>query len=70
MLTKKLQLLVRYDQFDPDRHIANNNKREYTAGFNYFVKGQGFKIMLNYIFCQNDSTKNSHRIILGTQILI
>ena len=70
MLTQKLQLLVRYDQFDPDRHIANNNKREYTAGFNYFVKGQGFKIMLNYVFCQNDNSKDSHRIILGTQILI
>ncbi len=70
MLTKKLQLLVRYDELDPDKNIGNNKKREYTAGINYYIKGQALKVMLNYVFCQNDNSKDSHRIILGTQILI
>ena len=70
MLTKKLQILARYDEFDPNREIANNNKREYYVGLNYFVKGQGLKFILNYVFCQNDAAKDSHRIMLGTQLLI
>lgn len=70
MLTKKLQLLARYDEFDPNREISNNNKREYSVGLNYFIKGQGLRLILNYVFCQNDNTRDSHKIILGTQILL
>ena len=69
-ITPKLQALIRYDEFDPNRDIAHNNKREYTLGFNYFIKGQGLKLILNYIFCQNDAAQDSHRILLGTQILL
>ena len=67
--TPKLQGLIRYDEFDPNKNIAHNNKREYSVGFNYFIKGQALKLIMNYVFCQNDATKDSHRILLGTQIL-
>ena len=70
MLTKKLQVLARYDQFDPDRNIDHNNKREYSLGLNYFIKGQGLRLILNYVFCDNDGGKDSHRVMLGTQILL
>lgn len=70
MLTKKLQILARYDEYDPNREVANNNKREYSVGLNYFIKGQGLRLILNYVFCQNDAAKDSHRILLGTQILL
>ncbi len=69
-ITPKIQALLRYDEFDPNRDIAHNNRREYTAGINYFIKGQGLKLILNYVFCQNDATKDSHRILMGTQILL
>ena len=69
-VTPKIQFLLRYDQFDPNKEIANNNKKEYVAGINYFIKGQGLKFVLNYVFCQNDSAKDSHKLILGTQILL
>jgi hypothetical protein len=69
-ITPKVQALLRYDEFDPDHNIAHNNRREYTAGVNYFIKGQALKVFLNYVFCQNDAAKDSHRILLGTQILI
>ncbi len=70
MLTKKLQILARYDEFDPDRNISHNNQREYSLGLNYFIKGQGLRLILNYVFCQNDAAKDSHRILVGTQILL
>ena len=70
MLTKKLQILARYDEYDPNHEIAHNNQREYSVGLNYFIKGQGLRLILNYVFCQNDAAKDSHRIMLGTQILI
>lgn len=69
-LTKKLELIARYDEFDPDKRISNNNIREYTAGINYYLKGQALKLILNYVFCQNQAGRDSHRIIFGTQIAI
>lgn len=70
MLTKKLQLLARYDQYDPNQHKDNDKRREYSAGINYFIKGQALRLVFNYIFCQNDGAKDSHRIMLGTQIML
>ena len=69
-ITPKLQVLARYDQFTPDRNKSNDIRREYSTGINYFIKGQALKIMLNYVFCQNDLFKDSHRIILGTQLIL
>ncbi|MBR1424306.1 hypothetical protein IJ579_01945 [bacterium] len=69
-LTKKLELLARYDEFNPDKSKHSHNRREYTAGINYYLKGQSLKLMLNYIFCQNEFRKNSHRILLGFQLAL
>lgn len=69
-ITPQIQLIGRYDFFDPNRDIADNNRREYTAGINYFIKGQALRLILNYVFCQNDRTPDSHRLILATQILL
>lgn len=69
-LTKKLEILARYDQFDPDRAVNNNNQREYTLGTNYYIKGQALKLIFNYIYCQNDSKADSHRLMMGTQIVL
>ena len=70
MITKKLQILACFDQFTPDKTAADNKKREMTLGLNYFIKGQALRLILNYVFCQNDAAKDSHRIMLGVQILI
>ena len=69
-ITPKIQVLTRYDEYQPDKEHSNETKREYTAGINYFIKGQAVKLMLNYVFCQNDVSRDSHRIILGTQLLL
>ena len=70
MITKKLQILACYDQFVPNKEFSENKQREMTLGLNYFVKGQALRFILNYAFCQNDVGKDSHRIMLGAQILI
>jgi len=68
-ITPKLQIIGRYDQFNPDRNVSGDTRREYTAGINYFLKGQAIKMVLNYVFCQNGKAPDSHRIMLGTQLL-
>ena len=65
-----LQIIGRIDQFDPDRSVSGNIKREYSAGINWFIKGQALRIVLNYVFCQNDNAPNSQKIILGTQVVL
>lgn len=66
----RLQIIGRYDQFDPNRDVSGDTRREYTAGINYFIKGQALRLILNYIFCQNQNTEDSHRFLIGTQILL
>ncbi len=62
-LSKRVQLVARYDEWDPAVHggvtsgLATNltigarhhNLREYTFGVNYFLRGHNSKIQLNYI---------------------
>ncbi len=69
-ITPKLQLVGRYDYYKPDSNVANSTQKEYSAGVNYFVIGQAVKLMLNYVFCQNDAKDDSHRIVLGTQLML
>lgn len=69
-LTPKVQLVARFDQFDPNRDMDGDIRREYSAGINYYVIGQGMKILLNYIYCDNQNLEDSHRLMLGTQILL
>ena len=69
-LTKKLEFLLRFDDFDSDKTKAHNNTREYVAGINWYILGQGARIILNYVFCENEAKKDSQRIILGTQFIL
>ena len=64
------QVIARIDKFDPDRHVSHNTRNEYSLGLNWFIKGQALKFVINYVFCQNQNAKDSHKIILGTQIII
>ncbi|MCM1338503.1 MAG: OprO/OprP family phosphate-selective porin [Muribaculaceae bacterium] len=69
-LNPYLQILGRVDQFDPNKHAVNDKRREYTVGLNWFIKGQALKVMLNYVFCDNENRPDGHKIILATQILL
>ena len=69
-ITPKVELLARYDFFQPDLNVSKKDIKEYVVGLNYYLKGQGLRFMLNYIFRQSDFGNDSHRIILGTQIML
>lgn len=69
-ITPKLQALFRYDQFDPNTDKANDMRREYTTGLNYFVKDQALRLMLNYVFYSVENGTYGSRILVGTQIVL
>lgn len=69
-VTPRLQILGRYDQFDPNTEKSNDLRREYTAGINYFIKGQALKLMLNYTLYSVENGTYGNRILLGTQIVL
>ena len=64
------QLIGRVDQFDPNRDVSNDLRKEYTIGLNWFIMGQALKLVLNYVFCQNQNIPDSHKFILATQFLL
>ena len=65
-----VQLIGRVDQFDPNMHASNDLRREYTMGVNWFIKGQALKLILNYVYCHNQSMPNGHKLIVATQVMI
>lgn len=69
-ITPRLQALIRYDKFDPNKDKANDMRTEYTAGINYFVKGQALKLMLNFVYYTLENGAYGSRIMTGTQIIL
>jgi hypothetical protein len=68
-LTKNLQLESRFDVFDPKTNVDKNLSKEYSVGANYFMLDKHLKLVLDYVFVQNElvSAKNSSRIVTMTQ---
>lgn len=69
-ITPKWQVLVRYDQFDPNKDKKNDIRREYTAGINYFLKEQSLRLMLNYTVYSIETGVYGSKILIGTQIIL
>ena len=80
-LSKRWQLVGRYDEWDPSVHGGvigpggptvgrdRHNLREYTFGVNYYIRGHNAKIQLNYII---DDTQGNGVAFFGArrQILL
>jgi hypothetical protein len=66
-LTNKLQLVARYDTFDPNKSIPNNMITEYTLGSNYLFSGINIKLQLDYVYVNREQAQNSQRILFLTQ---
>ena len=67
-MTDKLQLVTRYDFFDPDMNRGNDLSVEYSTGINYYLINQNFKLGLNYVIVDKENQPQSNRILFLTQI--
>jgi len=67
-LTDKMQLIARYDQFDPNTKIGKNDVSEYTGGINYYFKGNNLKLQFNYVYVDDKVGKDSSRLVTQTQL--
>jgi phosphate-selective porin len=70
VLPKRLQLVAKYEYFDPiiNRHGGSSENR--IAGLNYYVKGDDIKLQLNY-YLSNPAglPDNAQKILLRLQVI-
>lgn len=69
-ITPRIQTLLRYDHFDPNKNRANDIKTEYTTGINYFIKGQSLKLMLNFVYYTIENGLYGSKIMAGGQFVL
>lgn len=50
VLPKRLQAVGRFESFDPNTDAGGNRHEVWTAGLNYFIKGDDIKLSANYLF--------------------
>jgi hypothetical protein len=65
-LTKKLQVLARYDIFEQNQLLNRRDNTEYTLGANYFL-APNVKFQLNAVHVTSDNVRDSNRIMALTQ---
>ncbi len=53
LVPKKLLALVKWESLDPDQ-LANDNLHSITGGLNYYIHGDGIKLMANYVHTWSD----------------
>ncbi len=53
IIPKKLQLVAKYENFDPGQ-IANDDLHSISAGLNYYIHGDDIKALANYIHTWSD----------------
>ncbi len=69
-VTPKTQVLFRFDQFDPNTEKANDARKEYTAGINYFIKDEALRLIMNFTHYEIEDGRFGDRIMVGTQIIL
>lgn len=68
-LTPKVQLVGRYDFYDPNTKVNSNSITEYTVGVNYSLTKK-VRLMVNYGYKHNQKGPNANLIMLGTKVLL
>ncbi len=53
VIPKKLQLVTKWESFDPDQ-FADDDIHSITGGVNYYLKGDDIKLLANYIHTWSD----------------
>jgi phosphate-selective porin OprO/OprP len=76
LIPKKLQAVVKYESLDPGQ-VANDGIHSITGGLNYYIHGDGIKVMANYVHTWSDfrearpqfGTDQFDEVILRLQIM-
>jgi phosphate-selective porin OprO/OprP len=53
LIPKKLQAVVKWESLDPGQ-VAHDNIHSITGGLNYYIHGDGIKVMANYVHTWSD----------------
>jgi phosphate-selective porin OprO and OprP len=53
LIPKKLQAVVKWESLDPGQ-VANDRIHSITGGLNYYIHGDGIKVMANYVHTWSD----------------
>ncbi|MEY2500429.1 MAG: phosphate-selective porin OprO and OprP [Verrucomicrobiota bacterium] len=76
LIPKKLQAVVKYESLDPGQR-ANDGIHSITGGLNYYIHGDGIKVMANYVHTWSDfreanprfGTDQFDEVILRLQVM-
>lgn len=70
ILPKTLQGVVRYETFDPNDTLADNETETWTIGANWLLKGNDLKLQLDYLFTNPPANASQQgKLILRSQVL-
>jgi len=68
-LTDKLELVTRYDLFNPDYRMNKDRKTEYTFGSNYYFYDHNLVLQGDFVYVENQLGDDSKRVMLMTQYM-
>lgn len=70
VVPSKLRAVVREEQFDPNTAIGGNTIRTFTAGFNFYLKGEDLKLMVDYLSGHVPGSSNDGgRLVTRVQLI-
>ncbi len=70
VLPKKLQALVRYENFDPNVNVNGDSSDIWVFGLTYFIKDHDLKLQLNYLLGDSAGARdNQGRLLARVQLL-
>jgi phosphate-selective porin OprO and OprP len=66
---KKLQFVAKYDTFDPDTRVGNDDTKTVTAGINYFVHSDDVKLQLDYLRADSTRLPKQNKVLARLQVI-
>ena len=69
VIPDKLQLILKYESFDPLKEIDNNTTATGTAGVSWYMKGHDVKALLNYLRVRIDNQDDQDKILARIQVI-
>ena len=64
-----IQVVGRYERYRPDVAIAGNTTSEWTAGVNYYARGNTAKVMADYLWVDTPAPTGHQKLLVQLQII-